>query len=493
MPNSDLLKDKRPLNKFSASIRTGAAFAVGAMAISACSSDKLAVTNPNFPTVEAASGDPQALQLFATGLLRQNRNSRGGFITSTGRFGRELYVYSPQEGRNTSAYLIGLSGQNKLDPSGFAVENWAGPYGNLRDIFNFKNSVNSSTQLSATQKSAALGFAKTMEAMELLTVISTRDTIGLVIDQNANASILAPFVNRDSAYKYIIATFNSAATDLAAGGASFPFTLHAGYANFNTPATYLTFNKAMLARAEAYYATSGGGTAAWTRSLAAINASFINTAATTKAQFDVGVYHVYSAATGDNINPLSVSNNTDLYAHSSFTTDAPKKADGVTLDDRYTSKIGTRPARSGPQGLGIESTTGFNIYPTTTNSIPIIRNEELLLLKAEGLLATGDKAGAIAIINQIRVNSGGLAPSTLTAASPDATILTELLLQKRYSLMLEGHRWIDMRRYGRLDQLPIDITSGTNKHFVAKVQPLPTAECLSRVGQTGNLAGPGCS
>ena len=59
-------------------------------------------------------------------------------------------MYTPQEGRNTSAYLIGLSGQNKLDPAGFAVGSWAGPYGNLRDVFNFKNTVNASAVLTAT-------------------------------------------------------------------------------------------------------------------------------------------------------------------------------------------------------------------------------------------------------------------------------------------------------------------------------------------------------
>lgn len=469
----------------------GSIAATGAL-LAGCSADRLDITNPNSPSVAGASNDPAALQLFATGILRQNRNTRGALITSTGRFGREAYVYTPQEGRNTSAYLIGLAGQNKLDPAGFAVENWAGPYFNLRDIFNFKNTVAASTAITATQKSAGQGFAKTFEAIELLTIISTRDTLGLVVDQNADASILAPFVTRDSAYKYILAQFNSAATDLAAGGAAFPFTLHTGFAGFNTPATFLQFNRAMAARAEAYYATSGGGAAAWGRALTALNASFMNTAATTRAALDAGVYLPYSTASGDAINPLSVTNNTDLYAHESFNTDAPLKADG-TKDNRYLAKIGTRPARSGPQGLGIQSTLGFQIYPTTSTSIPIIRNEELLLLRAEALLATGDKAGAIAIINQIRVNSGGLAASTLTTASADATILTELLLQKRYSLMLEGHRWIDMRRYNRLDQLPIDITSGTNKHFVARVQPIPQAECLTRLGKAAPLAGPGCT
>jgi hypothetical protein len=31
-----------------------------------------------------------------------------------------------------------------------------------------------------------------------------------------------------------------------------------------------------------------------------------------------------------------------------------------------------------------------------------------------------------------------------------------MLNQRRYALFAEGHRWIDMRRYGRLNQLPID-------------------------------------
>jgi hypothetical protein len=175
----------------------------------------------------------------------------------------------------------------------------------------------------------------------------------------------------------------------------------------------------------------------------------------------------------------------------SIDADAPLKADG-TKDNRFLAKIGTRPVRSAPQGLGAPSSLGFQIYPAITTSIPIIRNEELMLLRAEILLATGDKAGALAMINNIRVNSGGLAPSTLTASSPDADIVTEILVQKRYSLLLEGHRWVDMRRYGRLNQLPLDLTSGVNAHFVARVQPLPQGECLVRAGKTGALAGPGC-
>jgi len=471
-------------------VRTLGALSLAAATLAGCSADTLGISNPNTPSVAGAAGDPQSLQLFATGLLRQNRNSRGGLITETGRFGREAYVYTPQEGRNTTAYLIGLSGQNKLDNAGFAVGSWGGPYGNLRDVFNFKNTVNSSS-LTAEQKRAALGFAKTIEAIELLTVISTRDTIGAIVQINADPTELAPFVSRDSVYKYILNTLDEANTDLGAGGTAFPFSLNSGFTGFNTPSTFRQFNRAMAARAAAYYATTpGGGTAAWQRAITALGGSFLNAAATTPAQLNVGVYHPY-AASPDVSNPVNQATNTDLYAHMSIDTDAPLKADG-TKDNRFLAKLITRPSRSGPTGTSVASTLGFSVYPTISTPIPIIRNEELMLLRAEALLATGDKAGALTLINSIRVNSGGLAPSALTAASSDASILTELLLQKRYSLLLEGHRWIDMRRYGRLNDLPRDITTGVNAHFVAKVQPVPQAECLQRVGKDAALAGPGC-
>lgn len=461
--------------------------ALSAVAMAACSSDKLNITNPNTPTVASASADAQALQLQATGLLRQLRNGRGGIIFDFGRFGREMYIYTPQEGRNTSAYLQGITGANKLDPAGFAVGEWATQYGNLRDIFNLKNSASASASLTAAQKSAAVGFAKTLEGLELLTVIASRDTLGAIVEIKQNASDLAAFVSRDSVYKYILATLDEGNTALLAGGTAFPFTLHSGFNNFNTPATFAKFNRAIAGKAAAYYATSGGGSAAWQRSLTALAASYMNTAATSRADLDVGPVHPYSGATGDAGNPFFGSS-ADLYLHPSTETDAPLKADG-SKDDRYTAKVKTKTSRSPPSGVtGIASTLGYVGDASISASVPILRNEELMLLRAEGLLATGDKAGALTIINSIRVNSGGLAPSVLTASSSDAAVLDELLLQKRYSLLLEGTRWVDMRRYNRLNTLPLDASN----HFVAKVMPIPQGECLVRAGKTGALAGPGC-
>ncbi len=477
-----------------ASFRTVAAVAAIA-ALSACDKNDLNLVNPNSATVAGASADPTAFGLLATGLQVDQRGTRLGMINYTGILGRESYNFTPTEGRNTTHYLLGITvgGKQVLDPTGFAVAPWGGQYGVLRDVFNFKNTV-AAAQLTAAQKSASLGFAQTIEAMMLFEVVQTHDSLGAIVEIRENATDLAPFVSRDSVYKYVLNTLDAATNNLNAGGAAFPFVLHSGFAGFNTPATFAKFTQAMKAKAAAHYATAGGGAAAWQTSLTALNNSFLNAAATTRAAFDVGVYDTYGAAP-DTPNGNSVATNTNLYAHASIVTDAQLKADG-TPDNRFTAKVRSGlPSRQGPIANNLPtsgaSTFGYSIWPTVASPVSVLRNEELILLRAEGRLATGDKAGAIADINQVRVNSGGLPPSTLTAASTNADILLGILYEKRYSTMMEGNRWVDHRRYGLLNLLPLDIPSGPNQNFVAKVSPIPQGECLVRAGKAGDLLGPG--
>ncbi len=471
----------------------GAALLVATVA--SCKQSDLNITNPNQATVAGAASDPNAFQLLVTGLQSDFRGNRGGIQGQMTIIGRESYTFNPQEGRTVTNALLGIQAGNKteLDPGGFATGPWFGPYSALRNIFNFKNTINASTTLSAAGKAASLGFAQTLESAALMDIVENKDSLGGITQILADASQLAPFVSRDSMYHYILNTLDAGATNLAAGGAAFPFTLGPGYAGFNTPTTFAQFNRAFKARASAWYATYGGGATAWAACLAALQASFMNAAATTRAALDVGVYATYGPSPDVN-NGQGASNNTTTYAHMSFLTDAQKKADGVTLDDRFTSKTRTLPSRQAPPtGAGPTtgtSTLGFNIWPTVSSSIAFIRNEELILLRAEAELATGNAAGAIADINTIRVNSGGLPPTTLTASSTTSAILHGILYEKRYSLMMEGHRWMDMRRYGLLGELPLDITSGPNKNFVAIVIPIPVAECLVRAKVTGNLLGP---
>ena len=455
------------------------------------------VGNYNSPTVEAAGKDPSSLQLQATGLLSQLRGPTTGFTSDVGIFGRESFNYFPTDGRSHTHYVFG---PGPLDYSGFAAGGgvWNAAYNNGRNIYNFLIGV-AAAPITQAQKDAAEGFAKTIEALGYLYVAVTRDTVGGITEIRADPKDLAPFVSRDSLYAYISGRLDEADADLAAAGtAAFPFVLTSGFAGFTTPATFRQFNRAIAARVFAYrgsinqFSVPTGAACApvacYTAAITALNASFVNTASALTA----GPFHTYSTATGDAANSLFFSTTSDIVAHPSIRTDAPLRVGG-TRDLRLIAKVDTatptKQPNAGPTS-GIPSSVRFKFYPDRNAGIKIIRNEELILLRAEARwFSNSDKPGAIADIDFIRVNSGGLAPSTLTVASTNAQFIDELLLQRRYSLLFEGHRWMDHRRFNRLAQLPLDQPN----HFVAKVQPVTQGECLIRVNQTTpEMRGPGC-
>jgi hypothetical protein len=154
--------------------------------------------------------------------------------------------------------------------------------------------------------------------------------------------------------------------------------------------------------------------------------------------------------------------NARYWVHPSIVNGAQTRADG-SPDLRLTEKV-----MAAAQPVPLEGLVGTH-KPVLFNSIsnramanpsapiPWIDNEELLLLRAEISWNTGDRAGAIDDINLVRDHAGGLGPTTVSAGSSDDEFVTELLYNRLYSLMwAQGTRWIDARRYGRLQSLPID-------------------------------------
>jgi len=441
--------------------------------IAACSADRLVIPNYNQPTTEGVGKDPQGVQLLASGILDGTRDGMAGMNRDFGVFGREAYNYFPTDGRFISNYLNGILGPQRLDPAGFAVGNWTNRYQNQRNAVQLAALANT-TALSAEQKSAVAGFAKTFRGLELLYVIMGRDTLGAPVDIPDDPNSPAPFVSRDSVYKFISATLDEAAANLQAGGTSFPFTLHTGFAGFDTPASFLQFNRAIAARVLVFRGSLGCA-ACYTQALTAVAASFASPVggATSQADLDKGVYNIYSTQAGDTPNSNSFAQDNYIFAHASIQTDAQSGGSGI--DARYTRKIVPLGSPvSPPQNLNIPATLRFSVYPTNTTPAPIIRNEELMLIRAEANIFTNNFATALQDINNVRSVSGGLGPA---AFATQAAGLTALLYERRYSLLLEGQRWNDNRRFGLLNLLPIDQAG----QFVAKVMPIPQAECDARV------------
>ena len=453
----------------------GARLGVLLTGIVACSTEKLTIPNYNQPTTAGLGKDPKAVQLLASGVMDGTRDAMARMNQDFGIFGREVYNYFATDGRFISNYLVGIPGPQRIDPAGFAVGNWTGRYQNQRNTVQLIDVANAAI-LSTAEKSAVSGFAKTIRGLELTYVILSRDTLGAPVDIPADPSVPAPFVSRDSVYKFISATLDDAAKDLQAGGTAFPITLHSGFAGFDTPAGFLQFNRAIAARVLAYRGSLGCGVTCYNQALTALGATFVSPVggATSLADLNTGIYNIYSTSAGDtpNANSFTVSNY--IFAHASIQSDAQSTPSG-TIDARYTRKVTTNTPVTPPQSLNIPADHHFIIYATNSTPAPIIRNEELMLIRAEANIFTGNFATAMQDINNIRsVSGGGLAP---VAFATQADGLTALLYERRYSLLFEGQRWIDHRRFGLLNLLPIDQPG----QFVAKVMPIPQAECDARV------------
>ena len=468
------------------------ALAVGTLVLAAaCNSDRLVVPNYQNPTSDAIERDPvAAIPLLATGVLRNDRDNHLGFIGGVGILGREAYNYTATEGRNTSGWLT-ADVNNQASFGG--VSNWAAYYTQLRNIKNLINLVDEvpDATVSAARKNAARGFAHTMEALALSYLISFRHNLGVPVEMKDEPAALAPFVSRDSVYNYIVARLELAKTELAAGGTAFPFTLHSGFAGFTTPATFLRVNRAIAARINAYRASLGVSGCGAARSATCYNTvltnlseSFMNDAGSLTA----GAFRVYSATANDVANTVSNANTINWVAHVNSNVGVQTRSGGGN-DLRYQTKIFAlaTPKAASNATIGVTTPWDFSIYPARDTPISIIRNEELILLRAEARYYTGDPTGALADINLIRTTAGGLDPVGPFAS--EAAFLDELLYNRRWSLLFEGHRWIDVRRFGRLNTLPLDLPN----HVTTQQLPVPQAECLQRANAPTELRAPGCT
>jgi starch-binding outer membrane protein, SusD/RagB family len=318
--------------------------------------------------------------------------------------------------------------------------------------------------MTAADQEGVRGVVKTIQALDLLMVINTRDDLGAPIDVDIAATgTPAPIATKAEVFARVVQLLNEAQTHLGAAGTSFSFALGPGFAGFSTPATFLQVNRALKARVDVYMGN-------YAAALTSLGASFIDPA----ASLDLGAYHAHSSTSGDVENTLYDPTGRAILAHPSIVTDAQNKADG-TPDARLQRKITTLSAPRTVQGITTD--VFFDIYTSPSAPISIIRNEELILLRAEanvGLNTPASLAAALTDINTIRTRSGGLAPTTFAT---QAAALNELLYNKRYSLLFEGgHRWIDLRRYSRLNTLPLAVAT----HTVPTRFPFPEAECLAR-------------
>ena len=396
------------------------------------------IIDPNNPGLVPISANPTLgeIQNLVTGIESGMRDNINFYLDDAGVIGREFYRFSTSDPRFTSD-LLG-KGTAVLDNNTFYITNpFAARYRVVKNANILRDGLtNTTASITTAQRTIGKAYANTIKAHELLMVLNLEYDNGIRVDV-ANPSALGPFLTRAQSLDEIANLLNTAYTDLSANpSVAFPFstTLYN-----DTAVSFAKFNRALAARV-AVYKTD------WNGALTALSNSFFNI----NGNLNAGVFYIFSSAGGDQLNPMFFPPNSSgetRVAQPSFIANADP-------GDGRLSKAPVRTSSTTQDGL--TSNYDFFVYKTSIDKIPIIRNEELLLIYAEAKAQLGGAANftdAITAINKIR-NAAGLA--NYSGLVTQAAIIDEMLKQRRYSLYGEGHRWIDLRRYNRLNTLPID-------------------------------------
>jgi hypothetical protein len=439
------------------------ALVLGVIGSGACSFD---IENPNTPDIIGPNPNRPDIAATANGILIATRADMADWALDAGILGREAYRFDGADPGFTSELL---QGPFDAGSNAFGGDHWAEEYTAIRTANDLLAVLGTASALTAEEQSAASGFAHTMQAYNFIIILDGHSEDSIPIDVGTDVSAPpAPFRTNADAWTHVINLLDSASTELLAGGTAFPFPLPGGFTGFTAPADFNKFNRALRARVAVYRADYAGA-------LAALAASFIDPA----ARLDLGVYMDFSAGAGDFANPLAQDPQAgENFGHPLLRTQAQHQPSGDE-DLRFLTKLIDRPITSfGTPSLS--SDLGWIRYPSPNSPIPLIKNEELILLRAEANIGLGDLTTALSDINLVRTTSGGLAP--LVAFADQNAAITELLYNRRYSLLYEGgHSWIDFRRYGRTADLTgFDRTGGTRPDVIFATLPIPTPEVLPR-------------
>jgi starch-binding outer membrane protein, SusD/RagB family len=461
------------------------AFALAVTFAAGCKDNPVA--NPiDAPTVDALNGalTPTSLRQLIFGALAQDRTTWNDIQSAieAGIFARDVYRVDASEPR----YVTETLGGNP-DPGSFAGgRGFSGYYTALRAENNLLKALQNAgtSQFTAPEISATVGFVRTMRAYEYWRLIELRDTVGVPI-QSDDPTAVTDVRCKEAVLSYTAALLDSALADLNTAGAAttLPVKLPTGFSAFgrdyNKVSNLVLFNRALKGKVDFYRGLNRKNpqTALFPTAITELTTALgAGPGAVPASQFASGVWYNFVAGGTENQPNIIADSKVGLN---------PLVADSVQAGDTRASKIVARPTLAG-NGIST-SITFIGAQATSANQnapMPILRDEELVLLRAQAYIETGDLADAELDINSVRTHYG-LGPVTLTSKSQ---AIDAVLYEKRYSLLFEGaQRLVDLREYGRLNntyfrkELP-------NDPFNAAL-PLPRPELDAR----GLIVNPACT
>ena len=440
--------------------------------------------NPAAPSRDnVVAGSQQTLQSLVTGITAQDRRvmqAGNGYWIDASIMARDAIVPTANESRFVTEFYV-----TPLDPSDFlGGADWTSYYQMLRASQILLKDP-SYTALSAADQATTRGFLHTLDAQTYIREIEMRDQNGAVI-QGPDATKQDPIRTKQAVLTYASALLDSALAELNAGSASVPFTLPSGYSlhgDYSQTANLILLNRGLKGKAEVMRALDNGAAPNLTNAAAAITALDIALAGepspVTEEFLNTGPWYQYNPSAPESTpNPLSsaITSNyvTDNFVNSFMPGD-------IRAANVIPAPKATVDGFTGSHRLKMTDPTNGALL---SSPLPMVRNAELILLRAQAEIATGDLVDATNDINAVHTVEGGLpAYSTFTSSS---AAINALLYELRYTFVTIGPQHMDaLREYGMFNLAyvtqPGMPSPGASDALVSEL-PIPQNESNARGG-----------
>jgi starch-binding outer membrane protein, SusD/RagB family len=389
------------------------------------------VIDPNSPSVSSVLNNASKAQLdaLAIGQVARARNGIDTYLQVMGTLGKELFNFNTTESR----WMTELNGLRPIDNSAFyngATTSFGPP---VRQANTLLASLDKTTAVTEEQKNGYRGLANTFKGLAYLYQLNAQYTNGVRLNVE---DPLKPskFATYDESLAGIKKFLDDGAAQLDKAGASFAFGLPSTYGGFNTPANFKKFNRAIALRIALYQKDWSGASAILPQTFYSIT-----------GDINAGPSHAFNPTAPDVANPLLNTASVRVVAIDKIMDDAEAG------DKRVAAKVTVLATPlTYSSGTVVSSKYLSKVYTTANQSVGIIRNEELILAAAEIAAQQGRTADAVANINAVR-KAAGLAD--YKGATTQSALIDAILKERLYSLWYEGHRLVDMRRYGKLGEI----------------------------------------
>ncbi len=460
--------------------------------VAALASVTLVVTackdNPAAPSRDrVVAGSQQTLQALITGAVAQERANAGGgaYQLYAGIMARDAIVPTVNESRFVTEFY-----NTPPDPSDFIGGSlWTGFYVAIRAEQNVLTDA-SFTKLGAGDQAATRGFLRTLMGLEYIQLLEYRDQNGIVIQGN-DAAKADPIRTKQSALAATSALLDSALTDLnaaaSAGTTSLPFALPSGYSlhsDYSQVSNLILLNRGLKGKAEVFRAldpVAPNATSA-AAAIVALNAALVGAPSNPDQEYlNRGPWFEYNPSSPESApNPLPSVTSLVTYNFVSSVSPGDLRARKILPAGRLSVQ--------GDSAANRLAITDPNNAANLSAPLPIIRNAELYLLRAQAEIAAGDLASAGRDINVVHTVEGGL-PEYGNFTS-GASAIGALLYEYRYSFAYMGPQHLNaLREYQMLNAAYVSQPGmpgpGPGKDALVQSLPITQNEINAR---NGNIA-----